>query len=143
MNFKRPFDRYLCTAVLADSLIAYTVWAGDRFPRIYPEAVFLLLMLPGGLFLLGMACGVIWGGACGLRWRTVAGYSLVTLLLSPLPYFMLSDRELFWISFWYANGQQCAGFVLGAWFRMDCARCRTTEKACDCTGGPSGPGKGD
>ncbi len=140
MNFTKPFCRYLSTVALADFAVACMAWYGNRLPSVFPEAVFLLLMLPGGIFLLGMACGVIWGGAWGLRWRVLAGYSLVTLLLFPLPYFMVSDREWFWVFFWYANGQQCAGFVLGAWVRMDCVRRRARENACDCTEEPDAAG---
>lgn len=67
MNFRKPLCRYLSTVALADFLVACAAWYGNRLPSLFSETVFLLLMLPGGIFLLGMACGVIWGGARGLR----------------------------------------------------------------------------
>lgn len=129
MNFSKPFFRYLCTVALVDILAGAAVRQGSASCRAYPEAVLLLLMLPGGVFLLGLACGVIWGRIPGLRWRTAAAYSFVTLLAFPLPYYLPYGSEEFWILFWYANGQQCAGFVLGAWCSIDCMRRRERETA--------------
>ena len=121
MMWEHPFSRWLCTVPLCDLLI-WLLCTGKL-----PDALdgLILPLLLGGLMLLGIICGAVWGGLPGLRLRTAALYSLLSPAFFPLPYLILfSVREpgLFPLTMLCWNGQQGVGFALGAWRRTVCMK---------------------
>ena len=120
---KHALPRYLCTVPLYSLLIMLMIWQN------WSDALHMALLpvFVGGLFLLGLIGGVFWGGLPGLRWRTFFLYVLLSQFAFPLPYwfYMPDEPGVFWLLFLCLNGQQTAGFALGAWFRITDIRFRS------------------
>lgn len=118
----RPFGRFLCTILLYDlfTLVLCTGWLP------WGADWLIVPLMPGGQMLAGLIGGALWGGLPGLRRRTLAAYTLLSVLLFPLTWVFLDEEliDVFFVAFFGLSCQQGAGFAIGAWCRMDCVRRR-------------------
>lgn len=122
MNAWKRARRYLPTLPLLNLLLFLRTQVLADVPETFADPAIFLLLLPGGMFLAGMAAGAFWGGLPGLRRRSVAAYTLLSALLCPLPYFLRGEPEAFWLALVLLGGQQSLGFLAGVWCRVGLRR---------------------